>query len=87
MTLLPAWNGYIRGTMFRLGVSLDELAWRMDVSRTYLSKTLNNSKSTPQYRAKVERALLTCAKQRGITAADLASPDGFTAYELGGYAC
>jgi hypothetical protein len=73
--------------MFRLGVSLDELAWRMDVSRTYLSKTLNHSKTTAQCRAKVERALLTCAEQRGITAADLASPDGLTAYELGGYAC
>ena len=86
--ILPTWNGYIRGTMFRLGISMDEMAWTIGYSVTYFGKQLASEKTTKASRVKIENGLLKCAEKRGFSAQDLSRfSEGFYTYTPGEWAC
>ena len=75
MQLLPEWNGKVVGVMHRMYMTKTALAKEMGVSREYASKIVNSLNQTVEARIKVEAALESFARSRGIYFNDLFKPE------------
>ena len=75
MDLLPEWNGKVVGAMHRMYMTKTALAKEMGVSREYASRILNSLDQTTEARIKVESALESFARSRGICFNNLWTPD------------
>jgi len=64
--VLPEWNGAIVGAMHRIGVSQDEMAAEMGVSRSWVSRVLNSRYPSEETKRKFFNAVMKCAMKRGI---------------------
>ena len=75
MDLLPEWSGKVVGVMHRMYMTKTALAKEMGVSREYASRILNSLDQTTETRIKVESALESFARSRGIYFNDLIRPE------------
>ena len=76
MEMLPEWNGKVVGVMHRMYMTKTALAKEMGVSREYASRIINSAEQTTEARIKVESALESFARSRGIYFNDLWKPEG-----------
>ena len=67
MELLPEWNGDVVKVMCRMYMTKQALAKEMGLSRTYVSKLLNSPRNSDQTKRKIETALESFARSRGLT--------------------
>ncbi len=75
METLPEWNGKVVGVMHRRYMTKTALAKEMGVSREYASRIINSAEQTTEARIKVESALESFARSRGIYFNDLWKPE------------
>ena len=64
--LLPEWNGEVVKVMCRMYMTKQALAKEMGMSRPYVSKLINSEHVTDESKKKVEDALESFARSRGL---------------------
>lgn len=79
MQLQPEWNGKVVGVMHRMYMTKTALAKEMGVCREYASRVINSDKEqTDETKIKVESALESFARSRGVYFNDLWKPEDRT---------
>jgi len=65
--VLPEWSGKVVGVMHRMYMTQIALAKELGVSREYVNRLLASQCVTQSQKAKVEAALESFARSRGLT--------------------
>lgn len=67
-----AWTGNLIGKMHNKGITYDDLAEEMGVTKSYISMILNGKRKPPGIRVRMDTAVNTIVQRRnGIAADDL----------------
>lgn len=67
-----AWTGNLIGKMHNKGITYDDLAEEMGVTKSYISMILNGKRKPPDIRARMDAAVSNIIQRRsGVTVDDL----------------
>lgn len=65
-----AWTGNLIGKMHNKGITYDDLAEEMGVTKSYISMILNGKRKPPGIRGRMDTAVNTIVQRRNGIAAD-----------------
>lgn len=70
-----AWTGNLIGKMHNKGITYDELAEEMGVTKSYISMILNGKRKPPGIRKRMECSLDSAIQRKSVAVDDLLSND------------
>ena len=74
-----AWTGNLIGNMHNKGITYDDLAEEMGVTKSYISMILNGKRKPPGIRGRMDAAVNNIIQHRnGVTVDELLSEDSST---------